>query len=49
LSRVLYYYFWHMLSESGCLLVRVRGRIPAGSCVIHSWIWACIIESLSRV
>ena len=49
LSRVLYYYFWHMLSESGCLLVRVGGRISAGCCVIHSWVWTCIIESLSRV
>lgn len=49
LSRVLYYYFWHMLSKSRCLLVRVWGRIPAGCCVVNSWILACIIESLSRV
>jgi len=49
LSRVLYYDFWHMLGESGCLLVRVGGRIPAGCCVIHTWVWACIIESLGRV
>ena len=49
LSRVLYYDFWHMLGESGRLLVRVGGRIPAGCRVIHSWVWAWIIESLSRV
>lgn len=49
LCGILYYYFWHVLSERRGLLVRVKSRVCTWGCVICTRVWIGVVEGLSWI